>query len=152
MALNFVFPLYCGPTRAMVSSFLTFLRSLITTHHNSSNSSWLVIISSQGPLPDQTQGHIHASDVIRTHDISRRATADLRLSWLQEGGQDRLAGSASMDALPTNRTWPPSRSHCTYQHKAITSRSRQLLMMGTWLPETCRATIRREIKNTKRDI
>jgi len=23
------------------------------------------------------------------------------------------------------------------QHEAITSRSRQLLMMGTWLPETC---------------
>ena len=55
----------------------------------------------------------------------------------------------SMDALPTNRTWPPPCSHGTYQHKAITSRSRQLLMMGTWLPETCWATIRREIKNTK---
>jgi len=51
----------------------------------------------------------------------------------------------SMDALPTNRTWPPSFSHSTYQHKAIRSRSRQLLMMGTWLPETCWATIRREI-------
>ena len=37
------------------------------------------------------------------------------------------------DALPTQ---PPC-SHGTYQHKAITSRSRQLLMMGTWLPETC---------------
>ena len=36
-----------------------------------------------------------------------------------------------------------------YQHEAITSRSRQLLMMGTWLPKTCWATIRREIKNTK---
>ena len=72
--------------------------------------------------------------------------------WLQEGGQDRLAGSASMDAPTTNRTWPPSCSHGTYQHEAITSRSRQLLMMGTWLPETCWATIRREIKNTKSDI
>ena len=39
--------------------------------------------------------------------------------------------------------------YSTYQHKAITSRSRQHLMMGTWLPETCSATIRREIKNTK---
>ena len=28
-------------------------------------------------------------------------------------------------------------SYSTYQHEAITSRSRQLLMMGTWLPETC---------------
>ena len=56
----------------------------------------------------------------------------------------------SMDALPANRTWPPSRSHGTYQHKAITSRSLQLLMMGTWLPETCWATIRREIKEYKK--
>ena len=47
--------------------------------------------------------------------------------WLQEGCQDRLAGSASI--------W--------------TSRSRQLLMMGTWLHETCWATSRRETKNRK---
>ena len=40
-------------------------------------------------------------------------------------------------------------SHGTYQHESITSRSCQLLMMGTWLPETCWATSRREIKNTK---
>ena len=72
--------------------------------------------------------------------------------WLQEGGEVRLVGSAPMDALPTNRTSQPSCSHGTYQQKAITSRSRQLLMMGTWLPETCWATIRREIKNTKSDI
>ena len=51
-----------------------------------------------------------------------------------------------------NRSWQPSCSHSTYQHEAITSRSRHLLMMGTWLPETCWATIRREIKNTKSDI
>ena len=57
--------------------------------------------------------------------------------WLQGGCQVRLAGSASiamnpsMDALPVNRSWQPSCSHGTYQHKAITSRSRQLLMMGT---------------------
>ena len=65
--------------------------------------------------------------------------------WLQEGGHVRLVGSASMDALPTNLpTYQP-----TYQHKAITSRSRQLLMIGTWLPETCWATIRREIEIQK---
>ena len=58
----------------------------------------------------------------------------------------------SMDALPANRTWQPPCSHGTYQHEAITSRSRQLLMIGTWSPETCWATIRREIKNTKSDI
>ena len=68
--------------------------------------------------------------------------------WLQGGCQARLAGSASMDALPTNRTWLPSCSHGTYQHKTITSRSRHLLMMGTWLPESCWETIRREIKYT----
>ena len=54
-----------------------------------------------------------------------------------------------MDALPANRSWQPSCSNGTYQHETITSRSRQLLMMGTWLTETCWATIRREIKNTK---
>ena len=42
--------------------------------------------------------------------------------------------------------------YTTYQHKAITSRSRQLLMMGTLFPETCWATIRIEIRNTKCDI
>jgi len=39
--------------------------------------------------------------------------------------------------------------HSTYQHETIISRSRQLLMMGTWVPETCWATSRRQIKNTK---
>ena len=61
----------------------------------------------------------------------------------------RYATKPSMDALPANRTWQPPCSHGTYQHETITSRSRQLLMMGTWLPETCWATIRREIKNTR---
>ena len=51
-----------------------------------------------------------------------------------------------------NRFWQPPCSHGTYQHEGITSRSRQLLMMGTWLPETCWATVRREIKNTESDI
>ena len=60
-----------------------------------------------------------------------------------------VAMNPSMDALPANRTWQPSCSHGTYQHEAITSRSRQLLMMGTLLPETCWPTSRREIKNTK---
>ena len=56
----------------------------------------------------------------------------------------------SMEALPAKRTWPPSCSHGTYQHEAIASRSRQLLMMGIRLPETC--WTRREINNTKSDI
>jgi hypothetical protein len=64
----------------------------------------------------------------------------------------RSATNPSVDALPANRSWQPSCSYSTYQHEAVTHRSRQLLMMGTWLPETCWATIRREIKNTKSDI
>jgi hypothetical protein len=73
--------------------------------------------------------------------------------WLREGCQDRLVGSASMDEfvaqlllcyeLIYGRT--PCQPVLTaflqprhnYQHEAKTSRSRQLLMMGTWLPETC---------------
>jgi len=42
-----------------------------------------------------------------------------------------------LDALPANRSLQPPCNHGTYQHKAITSRSRQFLMMGTWLPEIC---------------
>ena len=41
----------------------------------------------------------------------------------------------TMDAVPTNRTSKIPCSHNTYQYKAITSRSRQLLMMGTRLPK-----------------
>jgi hypothetical protein len=52
----------------------------------------------------------------------------------------RYAANPSMGALPANRSWQPSCSHSTYQHRAITSHSRQLLLMGTWLPETCWAT------------
>jgi hypothetical protein len=54
-----------------------------------------------------------------------------------------------MDALPANRFWQPSCSHGTYQHETIISCSRQLLMMGKWLPETCWTNGRRETKNTK---
>ena len=60
-----------------------------------------------------------------------------------------IATNPSMDALPAIWSWQPPRSHGTYQHEVITSRSRQFLMMGTWLPKTCSATNRREIKNTK---
>ena len=37
----------------------------------------------------------------------------------------------------------------TLNYDARSTTHRQLLMMGTWLPETCWVTIRREIKNTK---
>ena len=58
-------------------------RSHITTHHSRWDSSGRVISSSQRPLPDNTkhsqQTNIHAPDGIRTHNLSRRAAAKLRL-------------------------------------------------------------------------
>ena len=58
-------------------------RSHTTTHHIRQDSSGRVISSSQRPLPDNTQHlqqtNIHAPGRIRTHDLSRRAAADLRL-------------------------------------------------------------------------
>ena len=58
-------------------------RSHTTTHHSRQDSSVRVISSSQRPLPVITQHskqtNIHALAGIRTHNLSRRATADLRL-------------------------------------------------------------------------
>ena len=57
-------------------------RSHTTTQHSRQDSSGRVIISSQRPLPDNTQHsqqtNIHAPGRIRTHNFSRRAAADLR--------------------------------------------------------------------------
>ena len=51
-----------------------------TTHHSRQDSSGRVISSSQRPLHDNTrqsqQTNIHVPGGIRTHDLSRRATAD----------------------------------------------------------------------------
>ena len=58
-------------------------RSHTTTHHIQYDSSGWVISSSQRPVPDNTQHsqqtNIHATGGIRTHNLSRRAAADLRL-------------------------------------------------------------------------
>ena len=66
-------------------------RSHTTTHHSRQDSSGLVISSSQRPLPDNTQHSqqtdTHAPGGIRTHNLSRRAAADLRLR--QRGYWDR---------------------------------------------------------------
>ena len=75
---NLVFSWRCGPTRAMTSSVSRFLNH---TQHSSGR----VISSSQRPLPDNTQHpqqtniRVHAIRGIRTHNLSRRAAADLRL-------------------------------------------------------------------------
>ena len=55
-------------------------RSHKTTHHSRQDSSGRVITSSQRPLPDNTKQSRHASGGIRTHNLSRRAAVDLRLS------------------------------------------------------------------------
>jgi len=74
--------------------------------------------------------------------------------WLHEGCKNRLAGSVSIEEFVLRtpqfvlrtRQWThylltgcdslPAAT-AQYQHVAITLRSRQLLKMGTWLPETC---------------
>jgi hypothetical protein len=67
--------------------------------------------------------------------------------WLGEGCQNQLAGSVSIEEfiaqtpqwthyLPTGSDSLPAAT-AQYQHVEITLRSRQLLKMGTWLPETC---------------
>ena len=56
-------------------------RSHTTTQHSRQDSSGRVISSSQRPLPDNTQ-HSQQTNIpggIRTHDLSRRAAAELRL-------------------------------------------------------------------------
>ena len=81
--IYFFFLWRCRPTRARASSFLRFSRSRTTTHHRRWDSSGRVINPSQRPLPDDTQysqhTNIHAPGGIRTHDLSTRAAADLRL-------------------------------------------------------------------------
>ena len=67
-------------------------RSHTTTRHSRYDSSERMIISSQRPLPDNTQHsqHTNIQDLggIRTHDRSRRAAVDLRLR--PRGHWDRL--------------------------------------------------------------
>ena len=75
---------HCDPTRVMASSFLrVFPRPHTTKHHSRYYSSGRVISSSQRLLPDNTkqsqQKNIHAPGGIRTHDLNRRAAADLCL-------------------------------------------------------------------------
>jgi hypothetical protein len=74
----------CDPTRVMASSFVRFLdhtQRRITV--GKKDFSGRVISSSQRPVPHNTQHsqqtNIHALGGIRTHDLSRRAAADLRL-------------------------------------------------------------------------
>ena len=56
--------------------------------------------------------------------------------WLQEGCQNRLAGSVSIEEFVAKTDSLPAAT-AQYQHVAIALRSRQLLKIGTWLPEIC---------------
>ena len=82
-SVRFIFFLRCCcPKHPSVSPFLRILWHT-TTHHSQQDSSVRVIISSQRPLPDNTQHsqqtHIHSPGGIQTHNLSRPAAADLRL-------------------------------------------------------------------------
>jgi len=69
--------------------------------------------------------------------------------WLQEDCQNQLAGSVSIEEFVVVLRTPQwmhnlltssdslSAATAQYQHMGITLCSRQLLEMGTWLPETC---------------
>jgi len=76
-------------------------RSHSTTHHSLQRSSGRVISSSQRPLPPKTQHSQqtdnHASGGIRTHNLNRRAAADLRLR--PRGHWDRLVGRFQTDNI-----------------------------------------------------
>jgi len=80
------------------------------------------------------------------------------VQWLQEGCQNQLTGSVSIEEFVVLRTphwthYPLTGSDslpaatAQYLHVAITLRTRQHLKMGTWLPETCWATYKGEIKD-----
>ena len=85
-------PWRCGPTRAMVSSFLRFLdhTQRRTTVGRTPLDEWSA--RRRDALPDNTQQSqqtdIHVPGGIRTHNLSRRAAVDLRLRL--RGHWDRL--------------------------------------------------------------
>jgi len=92
-------------------------RSHTTTHHSRQDSSGRVISSSQRPLPDNTQQSqqtdIHAPGGIRTHNLSRRAAADLRLRW--RGHWDRRLINVNRDICLFLIEFPPPRC-CINSH------------------------------------
>ena len=90
-------------------------RSRTTTQHSRYDSSGRVISLSQRPLPDNTQHsqqtNIHAPSGIRTHDLSRRAIADLRLR--PHGHWDRS------DTVRTHRNYIQHLGHLTSINLAL---------------------------------
>ena len=86
------FPVALRPNVDLGLLILEVSRSHTTTHHSRYDSSGRVISSSQRPVPDKAQHlqqtNIHAPGGIRTHNLSRRDVADLRLR--PRGYWDRL--------------------------------------------------------------
>ena len=79
----YFFPVVLRPNTSKGLLILEVSRSRTTTHQSRQDSSGRVTSPSQRPLLDNTQHsqqtNIHAPGGIRTHDLSRRAAADLRL-------------------------------------------------------------------------
>jgi hypothetical protein len=70
-------------------------------------------------------------------------------TYIQQWNQHQKTLISTHSPLTVKHVYvTPHIVNSTYQHEAMTSRSRELLMKVTWLPEICWATIRREIKNT----
>ena len=94
------------------ASLLTRFLDHTTTHHRPQDSSGRVISSSQRPLRDNTQHSqqtdINAPDGIRTHNLSRRTAADLRLRtrghWGQHPYEVRRINTRSSNCYKTE--WP----------------------------------------------
>jgi len=89
------------PQWGKASSFTRFIDYRLT-HHSRQYCSGRMISPSQRPLPDNTQHsqqkNIHAPGGIRTHSLSRRAEADLRLR--SRGHWDRL--TLTVDSLQSH--------------------------------------------------
>jgi hypothetical protein len=88
----YIFFLALRPNAGFGHIILEVSRSHTTTHHSRYDFSVRMISSSQRPVPDKTrhsqQRDIHAPGGIRTHNLSSRAAADLRLRT--RGRWDRL--------------------------------------------------------------
>ena len=89
--------------------------------------------------PLQVAQHVSGNHVpiFRSYDCVVLSPRVGIVPWLQEGCQNRLAGSVSIEEFVAQLCYELLNGHTAqYQHVAITLRSRQLLKMGTRLPET----------------
>ena len=118
----FLFPVALRPNVGQGLLILKVSRSNTTMHHSRQDSSRRVISSSHKPLLDNTQHsqqtNIHAPGGIRTHDLSRRAVADLRLRL--RGHWDRQIDILVLNTKRLNNTHSSQTSEAL-KMKAISS-------------------------------